>query len=72
MAPDVENGLLGETSQGSWIYWISPDYAKNMPSKVRVELYRVDNAQSNEGQRLVSDTVLIDVPQNLPSISIKK
>ena len=72
MAPDVENGLLGETSQGSWIYWISPDYAKNMPSKVRVELYRVDNAQTNEGQRLVSDTVLIDVPQNLPSISIKK
>ena len=43
-----------------------------MPSKVRVELYRVDNAQTNERQRLVSDTVLIDVPQNLPSISIKK
>ena len=72
LAPDPGDGLLGETSEGTWIYWISPEYAKNLPSKVRAELYRVDNAQTNEGQRLVSDTIFVDVPKNLPSISFEK
>lgn len=71
LAPDPGDSLLGETSQGTWIYWISPEYAKNLPNKVRAELYRVDNAQTNEGQRLVSDTILVDVPSSLPSISIQ-
>ena len=71
LAPDPENGLLGETSNGIWIYWISPEYARYLPSKVRAELYRVDNAQTNEGQRLVSDTLFEDVPENLPSISLE-
>lgn len=72
LAPDPGDGLLGETSEGTWIYWISPEYAKNLPSKVRAELYRVDNAQTNEGQRLVSDTIFVDVSKNLPSISFEK
>lgn len=72
LAPDPENGLLGETSKGIWIYWIAPEYINNMPTKVRAELYRVDNAQTNEGQRLVSDTIFVDVPESLPAISLKK
>lgn len=72
LAPDPGDGLLGETSQGIWIYWISPEYANNLPTKVRAELYRVDNAQTNEGQRLVSDTVFVDVPTTLPPISFEK
>ena len=71
LAPDPGDGLLGETSEGIWIYWISPEHAQNLPSKVRAELYRVDNAQTNEGQRLVSDTTFVEVPENLPSISLE-
>ena len=33
--------------------------------KVRVELYRVNNAQTNEGQRMVSDSVYEDMPEEL-------
>uniref|UniRef100_UPI003F569764 hypothetical protein n=1 Tax=Thomasclavelia spiroformis TaxID=29348 RepID=UPI003F569764 len=72
LAPDPGDGLLGETSEGIWIYWISPEYANNLPTRVRAELYRVDNAQTNEGQRLVSDTVFVDVPTTLPPISLEK
>lgn len=72
LAPNPGDGLLGETSEGTWIYWISPEYAQNLPAKVRAELYRVDNAQTNEGQRLVSDTVFVDLPAKLPSITIKE
>lgn len=72
LAPDPGDGLLGETSEGIWIYWISPEYANNLPTKVRAELYRVDNVQTNEGQRLVSDTVFVSVPTTLPPISLEK
>ena len=53
LAPDPGNGLLGETASGSWVYWIDGQYAASLPNKVRAELYRVDNALTNEGQRLV-------------------
>ncbi len=36
--------------------------------KVRVELYRVDNALTNEGERLVSDTLVTTLPSSLDSI----
>ena len=57
LAPDPKDDLLGETSEGIWIYWIAPEYEKQLPAKVRAELYRVDDALTNAGQRLVSDTV---------------
>jgi len=72
LAPDPGNAMLGETSEGRWIYWIEPDSdisAKDLPSKVRAELYRVDHALTNEGQRLVSDTLFITLPDNLPFLS---
>lgn len=72
-----ENGLLGEVSDGIWIYWIEPvdgqvpDYGGK---KVRAQLYRVDNAISNEGQRLVSDTLPLQIPgkESLPPITLKR
>lgn len=78
LAPKLtdDQAMLGETSDGRWIYWIEPDDAKTMewPQKVRAELYRVDNALTNEGQRLVSDTKFVDLPKSsseLPSISLE-
>lgn len=73
LAEDPGNALLGETSEGTWIYWIEPsdrDSSFGLPGQVRAELYRVDNALTNEGQRLVSDTEFEAVPKNLPGITL--
>lgn len=72
LAPDPKDAMLGETSEGTWIYWIEPSDVSgvSLPNKVRAELYRVDNAITNEGQRMVSDTSFVAVPENLPTISI--
>lgn len=72
LAPDPENGLLGEVSEGYWVYWIEPDALQGMtmPRTVRAELYRVDNATTNEGQRLTSDTLEVAVPATLPAITV--
>ena len=67
--------MLGETSEGTWIYWIDPDAGvsqTSLPDRVRAELYRVDNALTNEGQRMVSDTKFVTLPETLPSIQINQ
>ena len=61
LAPDPKDGQLGEVSEGSWIYYIEPKDQNDMverPEKVQAELYRVQNGETNEGDRLVSDTHL--------------
>lgn len=68
LAPVPDKGDLGNTSDGRWVYWISPDAV--LPEKVRVELYRVDDALTNQGQRLVSDSLWVEVPAELPQITI--
>jgi len=72
LAEVPEQGELGEVSEGSWVYWIEPQDLKAMdlPQTVRVELYRVDNATTNEGQRLTSDTLAVQMPEKLPSITL--
>lgn len=72
LAPDPGNGQLGEVSQGYWVYWIEPDQLEGLelPETVRAELYRVDNATTNEGQRLTSDTLMVSLPQRLPQITL--
>ncbi len=75
LAPDPGDAQLGEVSEGTWIYWIEPGSGvskADLPAKVRAELYRVDNAMTNEGQRLVSDTTWKEVPGTLPPIRLKK
>ena len=66
-------------SDGNWIYYIEPENLTGMtlPKQVCAELYRVDDAKTNEGQRLVSSTVFVDMPvgelpDNLPPITIKE
>lgn len=72
LAPVPEEGELGETSDGRWIYWLTPDQLpQQLPTQVRAELYRVDNALTNEGQRLVSDTLPVRLPDSLPDITIQ-
>lgn len=73
LADVPENGDLGETSAGRWVYWIAPENLNNgkVPKSVRAELYRVDNALTNAGQRLVSDSMFYTMPKELPQISIK-
>ncbi len=71
-----DNGDLEEISKGNWVYWVEPEYVdqfKKENKKVFAELYRTDAADALEGgQRLVSDTFRIDVPEVLPEISLRK
>lgn len=72
-APDPENGMLGEVSDGFWVYYIGAEHADELRGKrVRAELYRVDDAQTQEGERLVSSTMFVEVPVSLPSIKLDK
>ena len=68
-----EHGNLGNVSEGTWVYYITPDHLSGytLPKSVRAELYRVNNAETNEGERLVSNTVPLTVPGQLPQISLK-
>lgn len=71
LADDPGSGLLQDVSDGTWIYWIEPSDTSSLEgiSKVRAELYRVNNALTNEGERLVSDSLFADFPDTLPEIS---
>jgi hypothetical protein len=63
-----KDGQLGDISSGTWIYYIpSPT---SIPTKIRAELYRVDDATSSTGERLVSDTVFVNVPSSLPNLTL--
>lgn len=72
LADVPETGNIQDVSDGTWIYWIEPDSDFDISSlnKVRAELYRVNNALTNEGQRMVSDSFFIDIPSTLPSITL--
>lgn len=70
LAEVPEHAMLGEVSDGIWIYWIEKEELKNLPKQVRAELYRVDNAWTNEGERLVSDTLFTELGKELPYIRL--
>lgn len=71
LADDPGSGLLGDVWNGIWIYWIEPGTAvTDGISKVRAELYRVNDALTNEGERLVSDSMFAEFPEVLPEISL--
>ncbi|MBD7915937.1 hypothetical protein H9660_12350 [Clostridium sp. Sa3CUN1] len=69
-----EDAELGEVAKGTWLYWITPDEQKagNIEgSKIKAELYRynkLDSTGAPVGQRLVSDTFLYDLPENLSDL----
>lgn len=74
MAQLPKEGELYEVSDGNWIYWIEPEGLDmdNLPKQVYVKLYRVENATTLEGQRLVSDTLKVTLPDELPIIEFTK
>lgn len=74
LADVPDNSNIANVSDGTWIYWIEPDQMENieLPETVRVELYRVNNAETNEGERLVSDSLFEEVPETLPVINFEK
>lgn len=68
-----DDAQIGNVADGKWIYWFEPSdpvKAADLPRRVRAELYRVDDALTNEGQRLVSDTAFVKVPESLPSVTL--
>ncbi len=72
LAPVPEHGELGKVSDGTWVYWITPENKpETLPTKVMAELYRVDDAQSNTGDRLVSNTLYLNMPQTIPEIKLE-
>ncbi|MDE5558037.1 MAG: fibronectin type III domain-containing protein [Ruminococcus sp.] len=72
LADVPDKGNIANVSDGTWIYWIDPATAKELPESVRVELYRVNDAKTNEGQRLVSDSLFENIPEKLPTINFGK
>ena len=74
LAPDPGNGMLGDVSEGRWIYWIDAAYADSFLQKnvqaVRAELYRVDDAVQMTGERLTSSTLLVDVSNGFPELEL--
>ena len=69
-----ENGNLGETSDGTWVYYVEPGQWDTESLKaikgVRGELYRVDDAKTLEGERITSDTLVVQIPEILPNITL--
>ena len=70
LADVPEEGNIQDVKDGIWIYWVSPETDLSGVKKVRAELYRVNKAETNEGQRLVSDSLFEDVPEVLPEVSL--
>lgn len=72
LADVPETGNIQDVSDGTWIYWIEPTETLDLAKlkQVRVELYRVNNALTNEGERLVSDSLFVPVPEELPEITL--
>lgn len=74
---DPQEGNIEDTYDGTWIYWITPKSDEEEAAilaglkQVRAELYRVDDALTNEGQRLVSDTKFEPMPAELPDIQLE-
>lgn len=74
LAEVPNNGKLEDVSEGNWIYWVAPEDSANFMTdnkEIFAELYRTDTADAQDsGQRLVSNTFKIDVPDRLPEISL--
>lgn len=76
-----EDSQLGEVAEGNFIYWITPEQQENLVDgevnikgkAIKAELYRYNKLNSEGvpvGQRLVSDTFLVDLPEDLANLPI--
>ena len=69
-----EKGNEGETTEGTWVYYVEPGQWSEEAMKgvkVRGELFRVDDAKTLEGERIVSDTQIIAIPDTIPAITMQ-
>lgn len=71
-AADPKDESLGAVSNGTWLYVVEPYADGKLPKNIKAELYRVDDAITLEGQRLVSDTLTVQMPTELKEITIQK
>ena len=77
LADVPDTGQIQDVSDGSWVYWIEPKHMIDLTklTHVRAELYRVDDASENTGQRLVSDSKFEEMPaqslDGLPEIQLQ-
>ncbi len=75
LAEIPSDGKLEEIAKGTWIYWVEPAFVDQFKQNKSIfaELYRTDTANlATDGQRLVSNTFMFDIPEQLPSISFNK
>lgn len=62
LAPQPSLGSsFSDTASGRWIYWIEDASELYDGMTIRAELYRVDNAFTNQGQRLVADCAAVAI-----------
>lgn len=65
-----DTGDILDVQEGIWVFWVT-DGVNALTSKVKAQLYRTDNALTNGGQRMVSDTLYLPIPTgDLPSIKL--
>lgn len=72
LADVPDKGDIANVTNGTWIYWLEPDTDVSGIEKVRAELYRVNKAETNEGQRLVSDSLFENMPDELPLVTLDR
>jgi len=78
-----DKGALGQTSNGRWIFWLENlektdsnggkynEYAQlDSLKSVKAELYRVQDANTLDGQRLTSTTLTMAIPEDIPDVVI--
>lgn len=65
MAQLPENATLDEIASGHWIAYMTKESYEQMlkTQKAKLQMYRVNNAETLEGQRLVSDTFYINLKE---------
>lgn len=70
LIPEVnETGKIIENSFGYMDE--NDDFVRvELPASIKPQLYRVNDAMTNEGQRLVSDTFEVKIPTQLPAITL--
>lgn len=67
-----EDKVMTNISNGFWVYVLNITEDNKLPDTIKAELYRVDNPDTLEGERKVSDTIAIPVPtyDTLPLITL--
>lgn len=76
----LEDEMLPDVRVGYWAYYVTPEDMERYeqetgsewvaPKNVSAELYRVDDAITLEGQRMVANALPVAVPETLPNVEL--